>query len=136
MWGCFFLGIQLHQSRSPNLSKPAPLGLRYLCFVQPVAYILKPGNRGKVSLQFRKSCRESASSGRNLILLSGSKQLFGLTASVSGIHYLKAQNLLLSFSIYTSMQSYHHLKIIEQFLNHSSQTLFCLEMLVPSSARC
>lgn len=129
--GDFFLGIQLHQSWSPNLGKPAPLGLSYLCFVQPVAYILKPGNRGKLLLQFRKSCRESAASGRNLILLSDSKQLFGLTASVSGIHYLKAQNLLLSFSIYTSMKSYRHLKIIQQFRNHSSQTVFCLKMVVP-----
>lgn len=129
----FFLGIQLHQS--PNLSKPAPLGLSYLCFVQPVAYILKPGNRGKVLLQFWKSCRESAASGRNLILLSSSKQLFGLTGSISGIHYLKAQNLLLSFRIYIQMQFYHHLKINEQFPNHSSQTLFCLKMLVPWLAR-
>lgn len=51
---CFCLGVQFPDLWSPNLRTPAPSTLQHLCFVQALAYILKPENRGEVLLQYSK----------------------------------------------------------------------------------
>lgn len=79
-----------HEISLPLLTWEPLLYYSYLCFVQPLAYIVKPENRGLVLLKYNKSGRGSAVAGRNLILLSVLKPRNGLKTRVLGIHCQKA----------------------------------------------